>query len=907
MGEVYRAEDLELKRQVALKLLPPSMATDPQRLERFRREAEAIAALNHPNIVTLYSIESAEMVGDGLDDSVAVDDAGAPLVGAREGASPSPTMGADKVHFLVMELVEGESLDQAMPKGGWSLAKVLEVGLPIAEALATAHEKGIVHRDLKPANVMLTEDGRIKVLDFGLAKLAGGALDIPAAGEATQVATLTEAGLVMGTAPYMSPEQAQGQPVDARSDIFSFGSMLYEAATGVRPFHGDSTIDTLHKVVHSEPESLAQRVPDAPLQLEWILRKTLAKAPQDRYQSARDLVVDLKSLRRDLDSDSQLPTIMSGQMPAVGPADKKRSTGLWAAIAIAALVGVAALFWTLGRQTAAPVAVTPNSAAISKRPITSTGMVTSAAISPDGKYVVYVESLQGEQSLNLRDVGGAQSLELIEARRVAYWGVTFDPDSTAIYFGIKSDEDPTGAMYQISTLGGNPRRLVSRLDSHPTFSPDGARMAWLVARFPEQQQSAIMVANSDGSDSRILSTFTFPEVVSPIFHAAPAWSPDGELIATSVVTATGQRQARLVAVDAESGESRWIAPHEWGWSAAAGWLPTGEGLLLIAESIGSDDAQVWKVPYPEGEAQSLTNDPFDYRIISLTADGKSLLTIPSDARSDMWSLPLDGSERPKKISRGRLDGVFGFDFTPDGRIVFQTLEAGRLDLAVMNADGSDKQRLTNDEEGDRYPTVAPDGRIVVRTSTAGGYRFRRMEADGSNAQFVADGLQWGKPTITPNGKWLVYQALTAGVQNIWRIPLDGGEPEMVIDLDSSLPVVSPDNTRIAFYYRDPEEEAFKIAVASYPEGEVQFERKAEATWGGSLLRWTPDGESLLINTVPSDRANLWRLPLDGSELEKLTDFDDRRMYWFELAPDGKTLVVARGELSRDAVLIENFQ
>ncbi len=883
MGEVYRAEDLELKRQVALKLLPAAMAHDPQRLERFKREAEAIAALNHPNIVTLYSIETAEMAEGGSDGSAA------------------------PVHFLVMELVEGESLDQARPRGGWPLRKVLDVGLPIAEALATAHEKGIVHRDLKPANVMLTDDGRLKVLDFGLAKLAVDGGEIASAAAATQVATLTEAGMVMGTAPYMSPEQAQGQAVDARTDIFSLGSMLYEAATGVRAFHGDSTIDTLHKVVHGEPEPLAQRVPDAPLQLQWILRKALAKAPEDRYQSARDLVVDLKSLRRDLDSDSDLPTIMPGQVSALPIEGKKRSPARRMALAAAALIAVAALFWFLGRQSVAPDEDVVANVGISKESITSSGLVTSAAISPDGKYVVYVESLQGEQSLNLRQLSGVQSLQLIPPRAVAYWGVKFSPDSSLVIFGVKEDENPTGAMYQISLLGGTPRRLVTRLDSTPTFSPDGTRMAWNVANYPEEEQSSIMVAGADGAEPRVLATFDFPELIAPIFHTGPSWSPDGRLIATSVLNSEGDRRARVVAVDAESGEPRWEAGGSWGWSAMVGWLPEGEGLLAIAESNGEADAQVWFVPYPEGEVRRITSDFFDHRIISLTADGQQLLTISANARSDMFALSLDGSDRPRKISRSRMDGLFGFDFTPDGRLVYQTLEGGRLDLAVMNVDGSERQRLTDDEEGDRYPQVAPDGRIVVRTSTSAGFRFRRFDPDGSNPYLLTEKLQQGRPHITPDGRWVVYTEVTAGVPKIWRVPLDGGTPELVIDRASRVPQVSPDGERIAFYCRGAEDDNHKICIASFETGETEIEFEAEPSYGGSILRWTPDGQSLLINTVPRDRANLYRQPLDGSEPVKLTDFDDRRMYWFELAPDGNTLIVARGELSRDAVLIQNFR
>ena len=870
MGEVYRAEDLELKRPVALKLLPTAMAKDPQRLERFRREAEAVAALNHPNIVTLFSLES-----------------------------------SDTANFLVMELVDGEGLDQALPRGGWPLAKVLDVCLAIAGALVVAHEKGIVHRDLKPANVMLTGDGRIKVLDFGLAKLA---LEAPGRSDegATQMATLTEAGLVMGTAPYMSPEQAQGLAVDERSDIFSLGSLLYEAATGVRPFSGDTTIDTLHKVVHAEPVPLAEQIPDAPLQLQWILRKAMAKSPDDRYQSARDLVVDLKSLRRDLDSDAHLPTVTSGRVPAVAAGGKKRSHALWAAVAAIALIAVAGLSWTLGRRTAAPVEDSMARSALTKRPITASGLVTSAAISPDGKYIVFVESLQGEQSLNLRQVGGAQSLQLVEPRNVAYWGITFNPDSTTVVFGLKSDAEPNGAFFQISTLGGSPKKLVERIDSRPTYSPDGARMAWLVSQHPAQDQSSIMVANADGSEPRVLATWSYPELVVPIFFTGASWSPDGRWIATSVLQREGQRSARVVAVDSQSGTVEWTSEHEWPWSAMVGWLPSGDGLLAIAEPPKRDDAQIWFVPFPEGEARQLTSDLFDYRIISLTADGRSLVTVPAEGRSDIWTLPLTGNQNPRKISRSRLEGLFGFDFTPEGRLVYQTLEAGRLDLALMSIDGSGRQRLTDDEEGDRYPRVAPDGSILVRTSTVAGFRLQRLDADGSNPQFLVDGFLVGPHAISPDGKWAVYTAITEGVPKIWRIPLEGGTPELVIDLESSVPTISPDGSQIAFHFRDPENGQFKIGVAAFEGGELEIEINAEGFYRGSLLRWAEDGASLLTNTAVGDRANLYRLPLDGSAPQRLTDFDDRRMHWFEIAPDGETLVVSRGELSRDAVLIENL-
>jgi len=224
----------------------------------------------------------------------------------------------------------------------------------------------------------------------------------------------------------------------------------------------------------------------------------------------------------------------------------------------------------------------------------------------------------------------------------------------------------------------------------------------------------------------------------------------------------------------------------------------------------------------------------------------------------------------------------------------------------MSLDGSERQGLTDDEAGDRFPRVAPDGRIVVRSSTAEGFKLRRLDADGGNPQDLFDGFLWGSHDISPDGEWVVYTAITEGVPRIWRVPLEGGTPELVIDLESFLPAVSPDSSRIAFYFTDPEDDQRRIGVAAFEGGEIEMELEAEPFYGSTRLQWAADGTSLITNTVTGDRANLYRLPLDGGTIERLTDFDDRRLFWYELAPDGETLVVARGQLSRDAVLIENF-
>ena len=328
MGEVYLAEDTELGREVALKVLPAVMEESPERLERFRREARAVASLNHPNIVTLFNVEEAE--------------------GRR---------------LLVMERVEGKSLDRVLPPGGMPLAEVFAYAIPMADALAAAHAKGITHRDLKPANVMITDDGNVKVLDFGLAKLAAEATDQIAAPDAateapTQSAALTGEGTVMGTAPYMSPEQLSGKEVDSRTDIFSFGILLYEMVTGKRPFQGDSGIELASSILKDTPSTVTEVRDDLPRHLGRIIQHCLEKDPERRYQSAKDIRNELEGLKTEVDSGT-LETFTSGPVVAVsGPQSvvAKRPWGLWAAVGAAIIILVLGVVWWRGKETGQPEA-----------------------------------------------------------------------------------------------------------------------------------------------------------------------------------------------------------------------------------------------------------------------------------------------------------------------------------------------------------------------------------------------------------------------------------------------------------------------------------------------------------------------------------------------------------------------
>jgi serine/threonine protein kinase/Tol biopolymer transport system component len=882
MGVVYEATDTTLKRQVALKVLPAELAGDPVRLGRFRREAETVAALNHPSIVSIHSIEE-----------------------------------ADGVHFLTMELVEGEPLDTALRRGALPPVRVLRIGQAIAEALAKAHAKKIVHRDLKPANVMLTPDGHIKVLDFGLAKPAPDA-DTPD-DQATALMTeqaLTDAGTVLGTAAYMSPEQAQARPVDHRSDIFSLGCILYEAAAGTPPFRGDSTIDTLHQVIHSDPRPVDDVVPGAPPQLQWILRKALAKAPQARYQSAHELAVDLGTLRRDLDSGETSPNPDGAPQDPLPPRDRphQRTRVVFWLAAAAALAAAAGLWWLSQGALTAPEtsAVTP--AEITVRSLTSSGKVTAAAISPDGNYLAYTESDQGEQSLQLRELEGPQRLELLPPRRVSYWGLTFTPDGGAIVFGLKSRDETTGAFYRISTLGGPAKTLLSGIDCQPAFSPDGSRIAWVKARHPTADESSLMVANADGTQQRILASVGEPERFAPIFYTGPSWSPDGALVAASV--ATGREKAVLRVFSTATGEVEWTAAQEWGWAARVAWLPEGDGLLAIAllqsearKAALSGLGQVWFVPYPSGGPVRLTNDLLDYRVLSLTADGKRLVTVPYHERFDIYVAPRDDSRRPRKISHSRVDGRSGLDYMADGRIVYQTLDGmGKYQIAIMNSDGSASRQLTVGSGDSLNPLATPDGRIAYLGVSSQADELRTIDPDTREQRLVAsvDRVDPGI-SLSPDGEWLVYASRSQGSVALWRVPLDGGSPERLTDYEARLGVVSPDGGRIAFYYNDPVGRVTRIGVMPFAPGRPEMSFEITRANTGTQLRWSEDGMALLINTMPSDRANLWRLPLDGDEPERLTDFDSLLLANVAFSPDGETVAYARGELLRDAVLLQGFR
>ena len=837
MGAVYDALDIPLGRHVALKILPPELVADEHRVRRFAQEARTASALNHPHLIAVYDI----------------------------GAN-----------FIAMEKIDGMTLRELTAGGPLPLERALELTLQIADAVAAAHGAGVIHRDLKPDNVMVSRDGYAKVLDFGLAKLTD---ETPADPQTpTAFITTTQSGLVLGTPGYMSPEQAQGLPADHRADIFSLGCILYELVTGRRAFRGTTPVETLHRIVHEEPEPMS----GAPAELQRIIRKALVKDPNARYQSARDLSIDLRALLR---------AERAGKAPPARP----RLWWIAAAIALAAVAAIAAILVTRARRSLVVERPPPQ---LSR--ITATGDVIAAAISPDGKLVAYVQSNEKGQSLWLRQLATQQDLQLVPPARVGLWGHAFTPDGNAVVYGVKSGGGQQGTYYRISTLGGTPEHLLDGIDSGPSFSPDGTRMTYVRADFPKPGESALMIAASDGRGARPLATRRYPELFAPVYFTGPAWSPDGKTIVATVARAEQVKGTDLFAFDVQTGAGRPLTDGAWYLLGQAAWLPDMSGILVTGARDADTPPQqrIWLVPYPRGKPRPITSDLLSYRMPTISADGRALVAVGMDTQTQLWNVPLTPGRPPARIASGRIAGWKGVTYAPDGRLVFVAANGAHMDLFLMNADGSGTVQLTHSRYGSVFPSAFRGGVAYLNVGwDRSEVRVSGYDRGGERA--VVRDVDFAPIAASPDGQWIAYRVN----RRLWKVRSDGSGAMQLFGEPVDAATFSPDGTRIAILYQD--HGMLKIGVISAAGGPVTWSMPMDYRINSGGVRWTSDGKALLTDDYRPDRTNIWKITFDG-RVEKLTALDGEQAFTFDVAPDGKSLAVARGRLMRDAILINNF-
>ncbi|MDQ3420775.1 MAG: protein kinase, partial [Acidobacteriota bacterium] len=664
MGVVYEAEDTRLDRHVALKFLPPGLAADAAALERFKREARAASALNHPNICTIYAIEDAN--------------------GAR---------------FIAMELLEGESLDRRIANQPLSWDALVSSGTQIADALAAAHARGIVHRDIKPANIFLTKDGRAKVLDFGIAKIAPqGAAQAETVDATSAQQALTNAGATVGTIAYMSPEQARGDELDARTDIFSLGAVLYEMSTGRRAFEGKTTAVVFNNILESSPPAPRELNPSLPPKLEDVILRALEKDPELRYHSAADLRGDLKRLKRDATAGRLAfipPAPASASTPrssgAVIVAEARRHKGLAGTLAVTLLVGTAAAAYGayswLNPGTSLSATPTPQQLArtVPARLTTSGDVRGCGSISPDGKYVVYCD-FAGE--LKLRQVATGAVVVLGK-----YIGdTTFSPDSDHVYVSMKSAAEPAGVLVKIPALGGDAERIATRLDGTVGVSPDGQRIAFV--RLDHAKREATIVSVSvRGGDERTIATSSLE---STWFDAVGmSWSPDGKSLSAAQSTIVGGYRMRPVIVDVASGKVTTLGSRTWPNVGRSVWLPGSTAILFAAREHLAGTYQFYIAGLVDGEVSQITNDTrgFGNQSVSVTADGTTLATVQTETVGNLWSTNADATAPLEQWTSGaRFDGGSGVAPMPGGRLLYGSNDGSETSIWSVDGPGGRPRR-----------------------------------------------------------------------------------------------------------------------------------------------------------------------------------------------------------------------
>jgi serine/threonine protein kinase/Tol biopolymer transport system component len=876
MGEVYRARDARLHRDVAIKVLTARHAANAPAAARFEREARAIAALNHPNICAIYDI------------------------GQEDGRQ-----------FFVMELLEGETMHRRLARGPFDVTTFLELGIALADALDAAHSRGLIHRDLKPANIFVTVRGQVKILDFGLAK------QMPSFEEVTHAADdqLTDPALGVGTLAYMSPEQLRGEALDARTDVFSLGLVLYEMATGHHAFRGATGAVISAAILSQDTRPPRELRPELPVKLEETILKALEKDRDLRCQGVAELRADLRRLRRHVDPahppigdarpatprSSAEPVPASSSSRAAGPpasSDVQVIAGLVKRHRVASTVLGALVVGTLAGvplsrdDKRAGTGVSDAFPDLQIQPLTLRGDASFGAISPDGKFVAYVRRNAGMWVRQTATENDVQVAPYVQGR--SYQALTITPDGNSVDF--VAGEGPYRDLWRVPLLGGSPRRLVSDVWSAPGWSPDGRRMAFVRTKGGVGDTSVI-IADQDGTHERVLVTRRpprdFPNILTGGTTNRPAWSADGKRLILVGQSAGDPASTEMVVVDATAGDELRTLPIEDGLALEAAWLDDTHVMLNSSTSFNSLTG-VWVVDITSGKWTPVTREFTQFRWVSLTADRRMGVATRTIKRSGIWLGSASGEDGRFVVPES--GAAAGHPVVDDaGGVVYVAYAGNGASTLYRLAPGASTPTALGD--GGTYgaggSAATADGRVVVFNSSPEAPLYR-VNADGTGlAKLVDRNAKW--PAITPDGRTVLFSLF--GVPGLHSVPLAGGAVRKVSDhwVGSSVSV-SPDGRRLLFV-------SSKLGICTLCDlpdctNANQLELRS---W-----RWAPDSQGVAyIN--PQDGRNLWEQPLDGSPPRALTHFPDAQILDFAWSPDGKRLVLSRGRRSDDIVLLTGLR
>jgi eukaryotic-like serine/threonine-protein kinase len=857
MGEIYLAQDRRLNRKVALKILPVSFTRNKDRLRRFEQEARAASALNHPNIITIYEI-----------------------------------LKANSTHVIATEFVEGETLRQRLALGPMNLNQSLVIAIHVADALAAAHAAGIVHRDIKPENIMIRPDGYVKVLDFGLAKLAEQTAAVSAE-EALTKQVRTGSGMIIGTAGYMSPEQARGKEVDARSDIFSLGTVIYETVTGRKPFDGETPSDTLAAILNFDPPSIADYLPQAPPELARILTKALRKDREERYQVVKDLLLDLKSLKEELDfqvkldrsvspsktreataaisemdnlqpraapsSSSEIKTAVSTITHSLSAEIRRHKTGAVLAvmaIVVATVVAAFALYKFLNRsQSMSPGE--PTSAIKPTQVTFSSGLDVFPSLSPDGNSIAYSSDQHGSFEIYVKQLTPGGSEIQLTSDGQQNIEPAWSPDGQRIAFSKNR-----GGIWVMPALGGSATQL-NEFGSCPVWSRDGSMLAFQSGAPSEIQgsralpPSTLWIVPSQGGSAKQVTQLENP----PGGHYSPSWSPDGKHIAfgTGIYSPSS---IWLVSID--GGPPKQIAQ-----GGSPIYAPDGKGIYFVANSSDKEANGLSKIELsadgePIGEPSRVISWPSVTSINSPTvsADGKRIAYSVTRYASSLYSIAMSSTNEaiggPAPFAQDTSTRSVFPRFSRDGRrIVMAKFRSGKPDVWIADADGKNLTQLTTSAAPNNMPSWFPDGEKIAFQSTRDNKRGSLWSislATRKEEQVLDLGETMSFVALSPDGEQVAFNWTKGGTINVWTAPLGGvGEKQLTFAREEAgFPAWSADGQWIAFELKHDEDNYLAIIPSGGGTPEVLVSDHG-LSWPHS---WSADGDKIVF---AGRRNGIWNL------------------------------------------------
>ena len=882
MGQVYQAHDPKLGRDVAIKILPPAFTSHPDRLARFEREARMLASLNHPNICGIYGIEESQ-----------------------------------GIRFLILELVEGETLADKLahvlsphPKArGLPLDDVLGIARQIAEALEVAHDKGIIHRDLKPANIKITPDGVVKVLDFGLAKAVGGEGAPPDLSNAPLEEGGRREGAVIGTAAYMSPEQARGLPVDKRSDIWAFGCVIYEMLTGRVTFAGDTVSDSIARILEREPDwsALPAATPDA---IRRLLLRCLTKDPKQRLRDIGDVRIEIGTIDEVLPGASAIPL----------PSARAWGGATWLPWAAVAALAVAAGTWSVWRPAATvETAENPLANATFSRVTNWAGTEEHAEISPDGRFVAFLADRDGELDVWVSQLGTGDFRNLtLDLSPMMTPGnllrsLGFSGDGSQIWFNTSGNPGREKVLMPLN--GGTRRPFLGTGHSAPSWSPDNARLVYIGSN---EHGDPLSIADRIGADPVPIVPRGQGKETEPFFRIGvhthnPVWSLDDQWIYFVYgPEPTGEMDVWRMR---PSGESPEQLTHQ---NAPVNFLVPLDlrTLLYVARAEDWTGPWLWALDVESKVTRRVTTGLEQFTSVTASRDGRRVVATVARPTASLWRAPLldrlveerDAEPYPVPTERAlapRFGGTSMFYLSLSARGTGDGLWRVQNTQSFEVRKGADGVLI-------EPPVVSPDGsRVAVVVRQQGKRHLAIMSADGTNSRTLAASIDiqgWaerGAADWSRDGKWIVAGGHDRHGKGLFKIPVDGGEPVRLVEGEAHNPVWSPNDDLIVYAVGTPFAGAGgqNLLRGVKPDGTPVMMPAVRVRAGGAH-RFLPSGTGLVY--LPSmESQDFWLLDLETNATRQFTRLDDRGyLNGFDITPDGKHLVFDRSRQNSDVVLID---